>query len=97
MEPLDLYPALALIPALAFALCALRQRRRGQRSGMWLAAIASLAWVGFSAYEAVLSRWAAGQVAPIRVDLLLVGPLLLLLSGLGVVGCLLRPPGRADR
>jgi hypothetical protein len=80
-------PWLALIPALAFALLA-----RGRRSGM----VAAGAWLCYAAYEfAMQRRWLCTGECNIRVDLLLLHPLLLLGSAVAIVALLRTPKGRS--
>jgi hypothetical protein len=68
------YPLLALVVAAAFAVLWRWRRRRG-------AAIAALAWGGYAAYEQLMrARVLCSGECNIRVDLLLVYPLLLVLS-----------------
>jgi hypothetical protein len=76
-------PYLALAPALAFGAgwLGLRGRR-----GSGLVAVAAGLWAGFAAYETYMHHWSKTVVAPIRVDLLLMAPLLYAATLAGVVG-----------
>ena len=78
-------PILALVPAaaafLAFYLVPQGTKRRG-----WILAAGTL-WALFGAYEASLSSWNETAVAPIRVDLLLLTPLLYALTFVGLIVC----------
>jgi hypothetical protein len=66
-------PYLALVPALAFAagFRALRGRR-----GAGLLLSAAILWALYAAYETYMRHWSKTVVAPIRVDLLLLAPVL---------------------
>jgi len=68
------YPSLALLPAAGFAaLWAV--------SGRWLVAGAAVMWCLYTVYEyAMHSRWLCTGECNIRVDLLLVYPLLWIIS-----------------
>ena len=77
-------PWLALLPALVFGALAVRNHRRL----VWLAAAA---WLFYSAYETAMSRriLCSGD-CNIRVDLLVIYPVLALLSLAGVISALRR-------
>lgn len=68
------YPWLALVPAVLFGVLAVRTRRRR----LW---IASIMWLLYAAYEAGMQRriLCSGE-CNIRIDLLIVSPVLLVLS-----------------
>ena len=76
-------PYLALVPGLAFALGfrALRGRR-----GAWLLLSAAILWALYAAYETYMLQWSKTVVAPIRVDLLLLTPILYAAVVAGLVG-----------
>ena len=67
-------PWLALLPALAFGITALRRRRPLVRA-------AAAAWLAYAGYETLMARrvFCSGE-CNIRIDLLLIYPLLLALS-----------------
>jgi hypothetical protein len=75
-------PWLALLPALAFAATGLRTRRA-------VAWIAAAAWLLYAGYEAAMARrvLCSGE-CNIRVDLLLLYPLLAALSLAAAIGVL---------
>jgi hypothetical protein len=87
------YPALALLPAVVFGLLAYRTRRRA----VWTAAVV---WLLYAGYEAAMARriLCSGE-CNIRVDLLLLYPILLVLSGIAVVAAVRhrRAPGLTTR
>jgi hypothetical protein len=69
-----LWPWLALVPVAAFGVLYARSR-----AGSALAA--ALAWLGYLVYEsAIKMRWLCSGECNIRVDLLVLYPLLLLVS-----------------
>ncbi len=73
------WPLLATVPGLVFLGL---YRRSGRR---W-AAVAGLAWLLYAVYElAMRMRWLCTGECNIRVDLLLIYPVLALLSVVGVV------------
>ena len=79
MSILMTYPALALVPAVIFGLLYAHRRR-------WIVLAAALAWLAYVPYEYSLKlRILCSGECNIRVDLLLLYPLLLVLS----VGALL--------
>jgi len=73
------YPALAVLPALGFLALFLAARQR-------LVLVAAAAWAAYTVYEfAMKARWLCSGECDIRVDLLLLYPLLLVLSGAAVI------------
>ena len=78
-------PGLALLPGLALAV-GLRVRWRSL--GAWprrLAVGATLFWLVYGVYETYMYFWMKTVVAPIRVDLLLLTPLLYLAAVVGIL------------
>ncbi len=76
-------PYLALAPTLAFG--AGFRALRGRRGSGWVLVAAAL-WGLYTAYEAYMFHWSKTVVAPIRVDLLLLAPILYAVTAAGVVG-----------
>ncbi len=92
MSPFIAWPWLALAPAAFFG--ALYGRSR-----LAVTAVAALAWVAYAAYEyGMQQRWLCTGECNIRVDLLLLYPILLVMSITAVVRHLRRsrPVNRAD-
>jgi len=79
-----LFPPLALVPAGLFGWALWRRRAAswGIRAGI-LAAV--LVWLLFGVYESFMLAWSKTVIAPIRVDLLLLAPVLYAVSILGAV------------
>jgi apolipoprotein N-acyltransferase len=76
-------PVLAFLPALAFALLALAMRGRARRPAIVLALV-SAAWTVFGIYETAMREWEKTVSAPIRVDLVLLTPVLWLMTMIGI-------------
>jgi len=76
-------PVPALLPALAFALLALAMRGRARRPSILLALV-SAAWIVFGIYEMGMREWEKTVTAPIRVDLLLLTPVLWMMTMIGI-------------
>jgi hypothetical protein len=73
------WPWLALVPAVVFG--ALYARSKTPRIGL-----TALAWTGYAAYEfGMQRRWLCSGECNIRVDLLLLYPMLLVLSVIALV------------
>ncbi|HEU4455964.1 MAG TPA: hypothetical protein VFR81_23060 [Longimicrobium sp.] len=72
-------PVLAFLPAIVFALLALAMRGRARPPFLALAA-ASVVWTLFGVYETAMHEWEKTVTAPIRVDLLLLAPILWLVT-----------------
>lgn len=68
---------LALVPAALLALGYARHRSTGRGR---LLLVAALVWIGYAAYETRMYYWSKTVTAPIRVDLLLITPLLYALT-----------------
>jgi len=84
MLPFLSFPPLALVPAGLFAWLHVRcKKRSGRRNLMILLAV--IAWLLYSVYEIYMYVWSQGVVAPIRVDLLLLAPMLYVISFLGLI------------
>jgi len=82
--PVIAMPPLGLVPAVLLAMCWARQRRRFTRAGtIWIMA-GAVAWLLYTDYEAGVWGWSRGVVGPIRVDLLVIAPVLYILSFLGL-------------
>ncbi len=77
-------PVLAFLPAAVFALLAWRMRGRGRLPSLALAA-ASVLWMAFGVYETWMHEWEKTVTAPIRVDLLLLAPVLWIVTMIGIV------------
>lgn len=86
--PFVWFPWLALLPGAFFGVRWWRARRN-----RWFF-VASIAWIGFALYELRMQAWSKAVVAPIRVDLFLVAPILVGLNIPAIVGMLRnRGPG----
>ena len=75
------YPVLTLVPVVVFV-AALAQVRRSRRSRRRLLVVTAI-WLLYAAYEAVMSVWARQVVAPIRIDLIVLGPAMYVVTGFG--------------
>jgi hypothetical protein len=74
-------PYLALVPAFLFWL---GYRRVRPRAAGWLLGPAVL-WLLYAAYETYMFFWSRTVTAPIRIDLLLLAPVLYLATVVGLV------------
>jgi len=95
--PFVAFPPLALVVAGAFG-WALWRRRGAPIAGRLGIIIAVAAWLAFGAYESYMYVWSQSVIAPIRVDLLLLAPLLYVLTIPGLIQAFLqRRVNRSDR
>jgi len=80
----QLYPIMALLPAAIFLLLAFQRVRnnksRQSTSGIVPELVAGLLWLGYAYWEYRVQIWAVDEIAPIRVDLLLIYPVLIFIS-----------------
>jgi hypothetical protein len=85
---LTAFPLGALVPAGAFFAFFLKFRGRTQtpdmkRAVFWTLA-AGLVWLAYALYKLKMHQWSKTVVAPIRVDLLLLTPILYLFTIFGI-------------
>ncbi len=76
-------PVLAFLPAIVFAVLALWARDRARRPSIALALVSAV-WMVSGIYEMAMREWEKTVVAPIRVDLLLLAPVLWVVTMIGV-------------
>jgi hypothetical protein len=81
-------PLLALVPAAALAAMAhaARSRPRHAPAFLWPAGTAVL-WAAYAVYEVRMREWERAVSAPIRIDLLLIGPILLVATLASAIAC----------
>jgi hypothetical protein len=77
------HPALTLVPVTIFGAGFLHLRRTRHRSRGPL--IATVLWVMYAAYEGIMSLWAQHVIAPIRIDLIVLGPVMYIVTAMGLV------------
>ena len=91
MNLIMIFPPIAALIAVGFGYCWLSLLR-----GKWVARgpfglksvlAAALLWLCYFFYESFMYYWSRSVIAPIRVDLLLIAPLLYLISFFGAVAC----------
>ena len=83
------HPWLALAPAFLFALCFARHRAGFPTARSKLSILGpAFIWFGYAPYEWFTLQWSKGVVAPIRIDLLVLGPVLYAAVFLGVWSCM---------
>ena len=87
-------PVLAFLPAAAFALLAWRMRGRG-RFPFAAPAAASALWTLFGVYETAMHEWEKTVTAPIRVDLILLAPVLWIVTTVGIAAMVVSISRRA--
>jgi formate hydrogenlyase subunit 3/multisubunit Na+/H+ antiporter MnhD subunit len=76
----QLFPAAALLPAAGLLAFLLTRKHKLQRSSVVLACLTALCWVGYGYWEYRVKIWALTESAPIRVDLLLIYPVLAIMT-----------------
>ncbi len=83
------YPLLALVPAGSFLGFYFWQRMREEKPNLKKAffpvLLSGLVWLVFAIYEYRMYLWSKTVVAPIRVDLLLITPILYLFTLAGIL------------
>jgi len=77
------YPLLTLMPVLAFGAGVWHVGRAGRRRRGLL--VAAACWAIYAAYEGAMSVWAQQVIAPIRIDLILLGPIMYAITLIGLV------------
>jgi hypothetical protein len=81
--PFVAVPWLALGPAAVFGYGWHRRRRTG--AGGVMLPVAAAIWAAYAIYEVFMQRWSASVIAPIRIDLLAIAPLLYAVAAAAVV------------
>lgn len=95
--PFVAFPPLAFVVAGAFG-WVLWRCRKAPIAGRLGIIIAVAAWLAFGIYESYMYFWSRSVIAPIRVDLLLLAPLLYILTIPGFIQAILRRRlNRSDR
>lgn len=87
-------PFLPLAPALVFGavLAVWRNSKRGRVGTL----IAAVAWLAYGIYETRMWYWSQTVIAPIRVDLLLIAPLMYGMTALGIWSAIRMKRSRAS-
>jgi hypothetical protein len=78
------WPYLALLPAFLFGFCYFVLRSRSAPIGRRIALSAATSWLLYAVYEWRMFLWSKTVSGPIRVDLLLIAPLLYLVTIAGI-------------
>ena len=77
------HPALTLVPVVVFG-SVYWQLRRGERRSRGLLVVTAL-WLLYATYEGVMFVWAQQVIAPIRIDLILLGPAMYVVTAFGAL------------
>ena len=85
--PLIAAPPLAITPSILLGLCLRRHRAHLTRAGAAAVVAGALSWFAYTVYECTVWVWSQDVTAPIRIDLLVIAPILYLLSFLGFRAC----------
>lgn len=80
-------PPLAIVPTLFFGTCRRRFRPGYTRWGAACVTAGAVSWFAYTLYECAVWVWSQGVTAPIRIDLLVIAPVLYVVSTLGLVAC----------
>ena len=78
-------PGTAIIPAVIFAVLYIKKRNRISKLGQIITIAVTLVWTIYGMYEAGMYFWMKKVIAPIRVDLLLISPILYLVTIVGII------------
>jgi len=82
---LGLLPGTAFIPGIAFIALYCARREKIAKISRIIIAGTTLAWLIYGIYETRMYFWMKTVIAPIRIDLLLITPVLYLLTIAGIV------------
>ncbi|HET7434049.1 MAG TPA: hypothetical protein VFN10_04965 [Thermoanaerobaculia bacterium] len=86
-------PAAALIPAAVFLILTRLRFRSLLPGARVLAILPVIAWIAYAIYEWRMQIWSRSVIAPIRIDLLIIVPILLIASLCGAIALTYRPRG----
>jgi hypothetical protein len=81
-------PYLAILPVLIFGFCYFSFRSRSATVARRIALTAAILWLLYANYEWRMFLWSKTVSAPIRVDLLLIAPVLYLATLAGLVAAI---------
>jgi hypothetical protein len=88
MLPVLVFPPLAFIPTIAFLFFFYRYRPRLNVPTKLALLVPAGLWLLYGVYEIRMFYWSQTVSAPIRIDLLLIVPLLYFLLAVGTIGCM---------
>jgi hypothetical protein len=74
------FPGGALLPAIVFTVLYLKRRSAMSKLGRTVTIVAALTWIVYGIYETRMYFWMKTVIAPIRVDLLLIVPILYVIT-----------------
>ncbi len=78
-------PGTALIPGITFIVLYFVRRRKIAKISRLIVVGTSIVWLIYGIYETKMYFWMKTVIAPIRVDLLLIIPILYLLTIVGII------------
>lgn len=78
-------PPLAFLPAVLFANCYRRSGQQASRANRRWLFIGSLSWLTYAVWECYVWLWSQDVTAPIRVDILILAPVLYAVSFFAVL------------
>jgi hypothetical protein len=81
-------PYLAILPVLIFGFCYFGLRSGSARVARRITLTVAILWLLYAIYEWRMFLWSQTVSAPIRVDLLLIAPLLYLITISGLIACI---------
>jgi hypothetical protein len=82
-------PYLAIFPVLIFGFCYFGLRSGAAKVARRIALTAAILWLLYAIYEWRMFLWSQTVSAPIRIDLLLIAPVLYLITAVGLVASIL--------
>lgn len=88
-------PGTAIIPGTIFAGLYIKKRNRISKLGRILTICVVLVWTIYGVYETWMYFWMKTVIAPIRVDLLLIVPILYLVTIVGTITLIKRKGKRS--
>lgn len=88
MQPVLVFPPLAFLPSIVFVFYFYRHRPHLNLPTRLALLVPATLWVLYGGYEIRMYYWSQTVSAPIRIDLLLIVPLLYFLLAVGTVGCM---------
>ena len=77
------YPLLTLVPVFAFVTAFWQVRRHGRPRRTLL--VVTVLWASYAVYEGAMFVWTQQVIAPIRIDLIVLGPAMYVVTGVGLV------------
>jgi hypothetical protein len=77
------YPVLTVVPGIIFGAAFWHLRQSGRPR--WTLLVVTVLWASYAVYEGVMYAWAQQVIASIRIDLIVLGPAMYVVTAVSLV------------